>query len=96
MTLLSEVCPNCDGSGYVKSRYTVCYEVLRELRSSCRKEEGKIYNVYLSPEVVSLLYEEEKGSIENLENTYKTKINIIANPEFAIDRYQVEAVYSAS
>jgi len=96
VTLLSEVCPNCEGSGYIKSRYTVCYEVLRELRSACRKEEGKTYNVYMSPEVVSLLYEEEKGSIEKLENEYKTKINIIANPEFAIDRYQVEAVYGAS
>ena len=93
VTLLSEVCPTCDGSGYVKSRYTVCYEVLRELRSECRKEGGKIYNVYLSPEVVSLLYEEEKSSIETIENTYKTKINIIANPEFTIDKYQVETVY---
>ena len=57
---------------------------------------GQNYNVYLSAEVVSLLYEEEKGSIEKLETEYKTKINIIANPEFAIDRYQVEAVYGAS
>jgi ribonuclease G len=93
VTLLTEVCPNCDGSGYIKSRYTVCYEVLRELRSACRKEEGKIFNVYLAPEVVSLLYEEEKSSIEFLENTYKTKINIIANPEFTVDRFQVEGVH---
>ncbi|MBA4418856.1 MAG: Rne/Rng family ribonuclease [Syntrophus sp. (in: bacteria)] len=93
VTLLTETCPNCDGAGYIKSRYTVCYEVLRELRSACRKEEGKAFNVYLATEVVSLLYEEEKGSIEFLEKTYKTKINIIANPEFTVDRFQVEGVH---
>ena len=96
VTLLSEVCPTCDGSGYIKSRYTVCYEILRDLRSACRREEGKAYNVYLSPEVVRVLYEEEKGSLEALEKMYNTKINIIANAEFTIDRYQVEGVRGSS
>jgi ribonuclease G len=92
VNLLTELCPTCEGSGYIKSRYTVCYEVLRELRSYCRKEGGKMINVYLSPEVASLLYEEEKSSIEFIENTYNTKVNIIANPEFSVDIFQVEGV----
>lgn len=92
VNLLTEVCPTCEGSGYIKSRFTVCYEVLRELHSYCRKEGGKMINVYLSPEVASLLYEEEKSSIEFIENTYATKVNIIANPEFSVDVFQVEGV----
>ncbi len=48
--------------------------------------------MYLSPEVASLLYEEEKSSIEFVENTYDTKVNIIANPEFSVDTFQVEGV----
>jgi len=88
--MLTEVCPTCEGAGYIKSRYTVCYEVLRELKSFCRKEEAKKINVFLSPEVASFMYEEEKASIEYIENVYKTKINIIANPEFSVDRLQVE------
>jgi ribonuclease G len=88
---LTEVCPQCEGSGYITSRYTVCYEVLRELTSACRKNEGKKFNVYLSPEVASLLYEEEKSSIEYIENTYRTKINIIAEADFSGDAFQVEA-----
>lgn len=91
--LLTETCPNCDGSGYIKSRYTVCYEVLRELRSACKKEEGRTFNIYLSPEVASLLYEEEKSSIELIENKYKTKINLIANPSFSTDKFRVEGIY---
>jgi ribonuclease G len=89
---LSEVCPTCDGTGYVKSRFTVCYEVLRELKRFCMKEEGKTANVYLSPEVASLLYEEERSSIDYIEHAYETKINIIANPEFTVDRFEVEGV----
>lgn len=92
VNLLTEVCPTCEGSGYIKSRYTVCYEVLRELGTFCRKEGGGQINVYLSPEVASLLYEEEKSSIEFIENTYNTNVNIIANPEFSVDIFQVEGV----
>lgn len=92
VSLLTETCPACDGTGYIKSRYTVCYEVLRELRRFCRKEEGTAANVYLSPEVASLLYEEERSSIDYMEQTYGTKINIIANPDFSIDRFEVEGI----
>ncbi|HOE18989.1 MAG TPA: Rne/Rng family ribonuclease [Syntrophorhabdaceae bacterium] len=91
--LLTETCPNCDGSGYIKSRYTVCYEVLRDLMSSCKKGEGRVFNVNVAPEVASLLYEEEKSSIELIENTYKTKVNLIANPGFSIDKFHVEGIY---
>lgn len=90
VNLLTEVCPGCDGSAYIKSRFTVCYEVLRELTSYCRKEDCKRINVYLSPEVASLLYEEEKSSIEFLETTFHSKVNIIANPEFSVDTFRVE------
>jgi len=90
VNMLTEVCPTCDGSGYMKSRYTVCYEVLRELRSFCRKETGKKANIYLSPEVASVLYEEEKSSLEYIERTFQTKVNIVANPDFSIDRFYIE------
>src|SRR5512136_1075843 len=69
VTMLSESCPTCDGSGYVKSRFTVCYEVLRALRAACRKEEGRQLNIHLAPEVAQLLYEEEKASLDYLEGT---------------------------
>ncbi|MBA4389852.1 MAG: Rne/Rng family ribonuclease [Syntrophus sp. (in: bacteria)] len=92
VNLLSETCPNCEGCGYIKSRYTVCYEVLRELASASKKGEGKKFNIYLSPEVARLLYEEEKSSLEYIENTYTTKVNIIANPAFSIDKFNIEGV----
>lgn len=92
VNLMTETCPNCDGSGYIKSRYTVCYEVLRELKSSCRKDEGKIFNIHLSPEVAGLLYEEEKSSLEHIETTYKTKVNLIAHPDYSIDKFSIEGV----
>jgi ribonuclease G len=85
VSLMSETCPNCEGSGYIKSRYTVCYEVLRELKSACRKDEGKAFNIHLSPEVAGLLYEEEKSSLESIETIYRVKVNIIADPNYSIE-----------
>lgn len=92
VNLLTETCPNCDGSGYIKSRFTVCYEVLRELKSACRKGEGRVFNIYLAPDVADLLYEEEKSSLEHIETTHKTKVNLIANPDFGIDKFQIEGI----
>ncbi|MCX8021662.1 MAG: Rne/Rng family ribonuclease [Syntrophorhabdaceae bacterium] len=92
VSMLTESCPVCEGAGYIKSRNTVCYEVLREIRSLCRKEGVKKLNVHLSPEVASFIYEEEKSSIEYIENRFMTKINIIAEPEFSVDHYRVEQV----
>lgn len=89
--MLTEACPNCDGSGLIKSRHTVCYEVLRELLALCRKEDAEKINVHLSPEVASFIYEEEKSSIEYIENAYKTKVNIIAKQGYSIDMFQLES-----
>jgi ribonuclease G len=92
VSMLTESCPTCDGSGYIRSRYTISYEVLRRLRADCRKGEGKQFNVHLSPEVARLLIEEEKSSLEYLEATYGTKINIIAVSDFVIDNFEIKSV----
>ena len=60
------------------------------MRAACRKGEGKQFDVSLAPEVARLLLEEEKSSLDFLETTYKTKINIIANSDFIIDNFDVE------
>ncbi len=92
VTMLTESCPTCEGSGYIRSRHTICYEVLRLLRTSCAKGKVKRFDVHLAPEVARLLVEEEKSSLEYLEQTFSTKINIIANSSFIIDNFEVKAV----
>ena len=62
------------------------------LRVSCAKGKAKQLDVHLAPEVARLLVEEEKTSLEYLENTFGTKINIIAKPAFIIDNFEVKAV----
>jgi len=92
VTMLTDSCPTCDGSGYVKSRYTVCYEVLRRLKTAAGKGDGRQFNVYLAPEVARLLVEEEKASLEYLENMFGTKINIIARPMPVMESFDIKAV----
>jgi ribonuclease G len=92
VTMLTEPCAVCEGSGYVKSRHTVCYEVLRRLRVLCRRGEGKRFDIFLAPEAARLLVEEEKGSIEHLESTFGVKINIVARTMPAADSFEIKAV----
>lgn len=90
--MLFEACPSCDGSGYVTSRYAICYSILRELKYACLKNEAKKFNVYLSPEIAKLLHQEEKEAIESLESLYGKKITIIGRPEFSRKEYRIEGV----
>jgi len=92
LSLLLEPCPNCDGSGYTTSRYSVLYRVLRELKYSCTKEPVKALNVLMSPDIANLIYEEEKDAIEFLETKYGKKINIVSKPDFSVDHFLIERV----
>ncbi len=92
VTMLTEQCPVCEGAGYVKSRYIVCYEVLRKLRIMCRKGDGKLFDVHLSPEVAGLLVEEEKAALEYLESSYGVKINIVSKSMQSADSFDIKAV----
>ncbi|MCX7857460.1 MAG: hypothetical protein N2513_05705 [Deltaproteobacteria bacterium] len=56
------------------------------------KEEPKMFNVYLSPDIANLIYEEEKDALELLESTYGKKINIISKSDFSPDRFNIERV----
>ena len=46
---LTEPCPHCEGKGYIKSRRTVAYEILRELRRQGDLVEGDTVLVEVHP-----------------------------------------------
>ena len=89
--MLTESCPTCEGSGYIKSRYTMCYEVLRQLRSSAERG-GQASSMSISPEVAGLLIEEEKTSLEYLESSYGSQDQYHCQFDASIDSFEVKAV----
>lgn len=86
---LCESCPNCKGTGTIKSTDTVAYEILRELR-----RDGPIFSendiyVQANPSVVDFLRHKEKKAIQDLEKKFSKKVHLRSNREMHVEHYGV-------
>jgi ribonuclease G len=56
---LSEQCPYCVGSGWIKSAATVCYEIMEEVKKMALEIEGNTLTLRVNPEVARALKSRE-------------------------------------
>ncbi|MCX8117333.1 MAG: ribonuclease G [Desulfobacterota bacterium] len=89
LRVLGEPCPYCEGSGYVKSKVTVCYDIFREIERTASAWGGHSIVVEANPDVADLLYEEERARVEELEKKLKKKIVIKAKPGFHQEQFNI-------
>jgi ribonuclease G len=87
--LLTETCPECDGSGVVKSTTTVANEVLREIRRVGNLVEADTIEIQCAPRVAELLLKYERDYIDDLEKKFQKKVNIAGTNGFKPDQYSV-------
>jgi ribonuclease G len=85
---LADPCPYCDGHGYLKSKRTVCYEIFRELAEGADATRDKA-TVQVNPDVASLLYDEERVWLDDLEERLGIRVAVRAVPHFHIEEYQI-------
>ncbi len=86
---LCEPCPYCEGKGYVKSRTTMVYEILRDLHRELRDLPGYRLTLLAHPDVAALLSDEEHHGIEGLERRFEKQISITARPNFHIEQFEI-------
>jgi len=87
---LCEPCAYCEGRGYTKSRRTVAYEILRQLRREVLKgSRNQVIYVTAHRDVAHLLYDEERQALEVLEADHGHRIEIRGNPDFHIEHYEI-------
>jgi len=86
---LCEACPYCEGKGYVKSRTTTVYEIFRELQREMGPAPGYRMTLLVHPDIASLLYDEERHGIEELEKTFEKQITITARPGFHLEQFEI-------
>ncbi len=87
---LCESCPYCEGKGYVKSRTTMVYEIFRELRREIRNLPGYRVSLQVHPDIASLLFDEERKGIEELEKRFEKQIAVTARPGFHLEQYDID------
>ena len=86
---LCEACPYCEGKGYIKSSTTTVYEIFRELQREMRTAPGYRMTLLVHPDIASLLYDEERHGIDELEKRHEKQIAIHARPNFHIEQFEI-------
>jgi ribonuclease G len=90
--LLSEPCFYCDGRGSLKSKKTICCEVLRDIeRETNVLTNGGDILVNVHPEIAHVLKEEEQESIMDLQRRINRRITISEKDGLHLEQYEVLA-----
>lgn len=88
---LCDSCPYCEGKGRIKTIKTVAYEILRKLKFMTVPQ-GTELTVITNPSVADLLTDEERDSIEEIENTKKIRITIKKSELLHRENYYIHKV----
>jgi len=89
--MLCDPCPHCEGRGFVKSKATVTFEIVRELKSFGYDLEVKELEVMISPELIDFIYDNESLSLDNLEYAMRKKITLKKVDHFQWEEYEIIA-----
>ncbi len=88
--IISEPCPYCEGRGVIKSKITVCYEIMRQLTQLAAHHKGANILIEANVDVANLILEHERESIDNMENQYGVHIEIQQNNSGIFERYKLK------
>ncbi len=82
-------CPYCEGKGFNRSYRTVSHEVFRELERYAFDPDIKKITVYLNPNVVDYIYQNEKSLVRLMEQKFKKSIIFESDKELHHEQYEI-------
>src|SRR5262249_36358594 len=89
--LLTEPCFYCEGKGYLKSKMTICYEILRELRRDGDIIESEMVVVTAHPDIAHLLATRDQEYVDELEKRLQKRIMVRAKTGLHLEEYDIGA-----
>lgn len=90
---LMEGCPICSGTGVVRARATIVYDILREVRREANRTNGAGSAVYVNttPAIADMLYNEQYKDLQVIEETVGKRVVVRAMPHYHPEQYEVYA-----
>jgi len=89
---MMEPCAICSGTGVVRSRATLCYDILREVRrEASRHNDARAIFVNTTPAIADLLYGPQFSDLEGVEAEIGRQIVIRALGHYHPEQYEVYA-----
>ena len=74
---LVEPCPICNAMGYIKSKETIVYEVIRKIIECLNQTQVRTIEVKADEEIIDTILELEEDSLKQLKNDHSIDIEFI-------------------
>ena len=87
--LLTEPCFYCDGKGYLKSKMTICYEILRELRRNGDSFDADQLVVTAHPDIAHLLVTHDQEYVDEIEKRLHKRVTVRSKPGMHLTEYEI-------
>ena len=88
-SVLTQICPYCDGHGFVLSVDTVVTNVLRAIKKAAHKSQKRKFKVIANELVVSRLLDRRSKLIQQLKQEMDLHIRIEGNVDLHLEDYQI-------
>ena len=82
-------CPNCAGSGFVKSQESLAIEMIRLLNLSASTEQIKHIELFVSPEVAYYLQNAKRAVVTQIEQLSEKRVTIHAAPDYTGEKHDL-------
>lgn len=87
---VAEPCWYCEGTGVLRSRETLCYDIFREVqREAARNKDKETIYVNAHPQVADMLYGQEFDSMEHIEQELSRRIVVRALGHYHMQNFEV-------
>jgi len=82
-------CPNCGGTGFVKSHESLAIEIIRLLNLSISKEQIKRIELFVSPEVADYLQNVKRAALTHIEQISDKRVIIHSASDYAGEKHDL-------
>ena len=82
-------CEYCEGRGYLKSKESISYEILRNLEKEASSFRGDDIKVHVHPEISDILLQRLADDIFEIEKEHDLQISVNTNPSLHLEDYHI-------
>ena len=90
--VLTEPCPYCAGSAVIKSRSTICYEILSEVKKISGDLDGQSLVLRVNPDIARALKDEERAVFKELKQSIGREIAVKPDVQLHHEQFDLMAV----
>jgi len=87
--MMCEPCMYCNGEGMLKSRRTICYEILRKISRNAGKLQGSKVTVSVHPQIAVMMLKDEASTIHRVEDEVGKVISIVPMKDLHLEKYEI-------